>query len=108
MLSQGSCIYLARRIFIFAQQDKVILWTRVTPTDSGVRLKVVWEISFDNQFKQNLKTGMVETSKTDDFTVKVDAAGLQADTVYYYRFKFGNKEFHRLGRRKHYQHPPIK
>ncbi len=72
-------------------QDKVILWTRVTPTDSGVRLKVVWEISTDNQFKQNLKTGMVETSKTDDFTVKVDAAGLQADTVYYYRFKFGNK-----------------
>ncbi|RDF51973.1 alkaline phosphatase [Acinetobacter baumannii] len=34
---------------------------------------------------------MVGTSKTDDFTVKVDAAGLQADTVYYYRFKFGNK-----------------
>ncbi|MDN8575716.1 alkaline phosphatase D family protein [Acinetobacter baumannii] len=72
-------------------QDKVILWTRVTPTDSGMRLKVVWEISTDNQFKQNLKTGMVETSKTDDFTVKVDTAGLQADTVYYYRFKFGNK-----------------
>ncbi|WP_222609936.1 PhoD-like phosphatase N-terminal domain-containing protein [Klebsiella pneumoniae] len=72
-----------------------------------MRLKVVWEISTDNQFKQNLKTGMVETSKSDDFTVKVDAAGLQADTVYYYRFKLVIK-FHRLGRRKHYQHPPIK
>jgi len=72
-------------------QDKVILWTRLTPVDLGARLKVTWEIATDNQFKQNLKMGMVETSKTDDFTVKVDAAGLQANTIYYYRFRFGNK-----------------
>ncbi|MGB9038291.1 MAG: alkaline phosphatase D family protein [Acinetobacter calcoaceticus] len=72
-------------------QDKVILWTRLTPVDLSARLKVTWEIATDNQFKQNLKTGMVETTKTDDFTVKVDAAGLQANTIYYYRFRFGNK-----------------
>lgn len=72
-------------------QDKVILWTRLTPVDLSARLKVNWEIATDNQFKQNLKTGMVETTKTDDFTVKVDAAGLQANTIYYYRFRFGNK-----------------
>jgi alkaline phosphatase D len=35
-------------------QDKVILWTRLTPR-TLVRLKVVWEIATDNQFKQNLK-----------------------------------------------------
>lgn len=72
-------------------QYKVILWTRLTPVDLSARLKVTWEIATDNQFKQNLKTGMVETTKTDDFTVKVDAAGLQANTIYYYRFRFGNK-----------------
>ncbi|WP_336167641.1 alkaline phosphatase D family protein [Acinetobacter sp. 161(2023)] len=72
-------------------QDKVILWTRLTPLDLSVRLKLTWEIATDDQFKQNLKTGMVETSKTDDFTVKVDATGLQANTIYYYRFRFGNK-----------------
>jgi len=72
-------------------QDKVILWTRLTPVDLSARLKVTWEIATDNQFKQNLKTGVVETTKTDDFTVKVDAAGLQANTIYYYRFRFGNK-----------------
>ncbi|KJH61650.1 alkaline phosphatase D family protein [Acinetobacter calcoaceticus] len=72
-------------------QDKVILWTRLTPVDLSARLKVTWEIATDNQFKQNLKTGMVETTKTDDFTVKVDATGLQANTIYYYRFHFGNK-----------------
>ncbi|USP41267.1 alkaline phosphatase D family protein [Acinetobacter sp. XS-4] len=72
-------------------QDKVILWTRLTPVDISARLKVTWEIATDDQFKQNLKTGVVQTTKTDDFTVKVDATGLQADTIYYYRFHFGNK-----------------
>ncbi|MDX8255542.1 alkaline phosphatase D family protein [Acinetobacter pittii] len=71
-------------------QDRVILWTRVTPTDFGVRLKVTWEITTDNQFTQNLKTGTVQTTKTDDFTVKVDATGLEAGTTYYYRFRFGS------------------
>lgn len=72
-------------------QDKVILWTRLTPVDLSARLKVTWEIATDDQFKLNLKTGVVQTTKTDDFTVKVDAIGLQADTIYYYRFHFGNK-----------------
>lgn len=72
-------------------QDKVILWTRLTPVDLSARLKVAWEVATDDQFKLNLKTGVVQTTKTDDFTVKVDATGLQADTIYYYRFHFGNK-----------------
>ncbi|MFA2969009.1 alkaline phosphatase D family protein [Acinetobacter pittii] len=72
-------------------QDKVILWTRLTPVDLNARLRVTWEIATDDQFKQNLKTGTVQTTKTDDFTVKVDATGLQAGTIYYYRFRFGNK-----------------
>lgn len=72
-------------------QDKVILWTRLTPVDFSAPLKVTWEIATDDQFKQNLKTGTVETTKTDDFTVKVDATGLQAGTTYYYRFRFGSK-----------------
>ena len=72
-------------------QDKVILWTRLTPVELSARLKVTWEVATDDQFKLNLKTGVVQTTKTDDFTVKVDATGLQADTIYYYRFHFGNK-----------------
>lgn len=72
-------------------QNKVILWTRLTPVDFSAPLKVTWEIATDDQFKQNLKTGTVQTTKTDDFTVKVDATGLQAGTTYYYRFRFGSK-----------------
>lgn len=72
-------------------QDRVILWTRLTPLELNARLRVTWEIATDDQFKQNLKTGTVETTKTDDFTVKVDATGLQAGTTYFYRFRFGSK-----------------
>lgn len=72
-------------------QDRVILWTRLTPLVLNARLRVTWEIATDDQFKQNLKTGTVETTKTDDFTVKVDATGLQAGTTYFYRFRFGSK-----------------
>lgn len=72
-------------------QDRVILWTRLTPVDFSAPLKVTWEIATDDQFKQNLKTGTVQTAKTDDFTVKADATGLQAGTTYFYRFRFGSK-----------------
>lgn len=70
--------------------DRVILWTRLTPNDNAARLEVVWEISADQDFKQLVNTGKVQTNAAQDFTVKVDADRLQAGTEYYYRFRFGN------------------
>jgi len=72
-------------------QDRVILWTRLTPNETSARLQVTWELALDQQFKQIIKTDKVTTSASQDFTVKVDATGLRADTSYYYRFIFGNK-----------------
>ena len=72
-------------------QDRVILWTRLTPNEISARLQVTWELALDKQFKQIIKTDKVTTSASQDFTVKVDAMGLRADTSYYYRFIFGNK-----------------
>ena len=72
-------------------QDRVILWTRLTPNEISARLQVTWELALDKQFKQIIKTDKVTTSASQDFTVKVDATGLRADTSYYYRFIFGNK-----------------
>lgn len=63
----------------------VILWTRVTPNESGVVL-VVWEIDTDPDFSNPI-SGEVEARGAKDFTVKVEATGLQAGTVYHYRFK---------------------
>ncbi|AZM37879.1 alkaline phosphatase [Acinetobacter baumannii] len=72
-------------------QDRVILWTRLTPSDSSTRLQVTWEIALDQQFKQIIKTDKVTTAAAQDFTVKVDAIGLKPNQSYFYRFVFGDK-----------------
>ena len=72
-------------------QDRVILWTRLSPNDSSARLEVIWEIALDQQFKQIIKTNKVITTAAQDFTVKVDATGLLPNQRYFYRFRFGDK-----------------
>ncbi|WP_336944449.1 alkaline phosphatase D family protein [Acinetobacter modestus] len=72
-------------------QDRVILWTRLTPSDSSARLQVTCEIALDKQFKQIIKTDKVTTAAAQDFTVKVDATGLKSNQSYFYRFSFGDK-----------------
>lgn len=72
-------------------QDRVILWTRLTPNDSSARLEVTWEIALDQQFKQIIKTNKVITTAAQDFIVKVDATDLLPNQRYFYRFRFGDK-----------------
>ena len=66
-------------------QDRVILWTRLTPNDAVLVLQVSWEIVLlDNQFKQIIKTDKVLTiGRCKDFTVKVDVTGLKPDQSYF-------------------------
>ncbi|MGR2919563.1 alkaline phosphatase D family protein [Acinetobacter sp. 1125_18A] len=71
-------------------KDRVILWTRITPQDTSLRLEVVWEIATDDKFTQVINTGKVQTASAQDFTVKVDADKLKSGQAYYYRFKFGS------------------
>src|ERR1041385_1996573 len=54
-------------------QDRVILWTRVTPEDSTARIKVKWEVSESPDFKNIIASDTTSTSLHRDFTVKVDA-----------------------------------
>lgn len=68
-------------------QTQVIIWTRVTPSDSSARLEVLWEVAKDVDFKHIAATGKVLTTAAQDFTVKVDVTGLVAGQVYFYRFK---------------------
>lgn len=70
-------------------QDRVILWTRLTPTDQSARLEVVWEIASDANFTKIVNTGRVQTQQSQDFCVKVDADRLQAGQNYFYRFRYG-------------------
>jgi alkaline phosphatase D len=68
-------------------QDKVILWTKVTPDDaSSTQVDVAWVVALDDGFTNIVDEGITSTTSNSDFTVKIDMQGLSAGTVYYYRF----------------------
>ncbi|MDQ9010981.1 alkaline phosphatase D family protein [Acinetobacter gerneri] len=71
-------------------QDRIILWTRISPQDTATRLQINWEIAKDEKFNQLVNSGSVVTSSAQDFTVKIDANKLVAGQQYFYRFKYGN------------------
>jgi alkaline phosphatase D len=64
--------------------DRVILWTRITT--SAPSETVQWQIATDPNFTNVVNSGSVVTDASKDYTVKVDATGLQENTWYYYRF----------------------
>ncbi|RPA64433.1 alkaline phosphatase [Shewanella frigidimarina] len=68
--------------------DAVILWTRVTPDVEG-DITVSWEVAIDSNFSQVVTNGQTITNQNRDYTVKVDAVGLEAGQQYFYRFKAG-------------------
>ncbi|OEG72592.1 alkaline phosphatase [Shewanella colwelliana] len=68
--------------------SSIILWTRITP-EMDAETRVSWEIATDEAFSQLIGNGEMVTSQDRDYTVKVDAIGLDAGTRYYYRFKSG-------------------
>uniref|UniRef100_UPI001C218E73 ExeM/NucH family extracellular endonuclease n=1 Tax=Synechococcus sp. CCY 0621 TaxID=2815603 RepID=UPI001C218E73 len=72
--------------------DSVILWTRITPPAGFAGLvDVQWEVSRSAGFEAGsiVDSGVFTTSVARDWTVKVEADGLNADTVYHYRFRAG-------------------
>ncbi|MEL6686244.1 MAG: alkaline phosphatase D family protein [Pseudomonadota bacterium] len=65
--------------------NSVILWTRVS-VDADGPVSVVWEMDTDPDFSSPIR-GEVQARPAKDYTVKVEASGLQSGTVYYYRFR---------------------
>jgi len=68
--------------------ERVILWTRVTPASAGkagVAVKVL--VATDPALTQVVASTTVRTAAARDWTVKVDASGLEPATTYYYRFE---------------------
>jgi alkaline phosphatase D len=67
--------------------DRVMLWTRVSvPDDAASTVDVDWMIARDPRMSRVVGRGTARTSAERDFTVKVDAAGLDPASTYYYRF----------------------
>ena len=75
-----------------ALHDRVIIWTRVTPEKLTDSIVVQWFMSSDSIFSKNVNTGSYTTYPARDYTVKLDIAGLNPDTRYYYYFvAYGKK-----------------
>lgn len=67
--------------------DRVVLWTRVTPSGSTQQpIDVDWRIATDSALERVVARGSLQATAERDFTVKVDASGLDAGRVYYYAF----------------------
>lgn len=72
--------------------DRVILWTRVMPTDTpalNARVRVAWVVARDVAMTDIVARGSFATDALRDWTVKVDAGGLAPGQTYYYRFDSG-------------------
>ncbi|WP_083577192.1 alkaline phosphatase D family protein [Rhodococcus tukisamuensis] len=73
--------------------DRVIIWTRVTPSadalpGSGVgeAIALDWQVATDSQFTSVVRSGTVTATADSDHTAKVDVTGLKPATTYHYRF----------------------
>jgi alkaline phosphatase D len=69
--------------------DRVMLWTRVTPPEArsaAALFGVSWQIASDEALTQIVARGGTQTTEERDYTVKVDAGGLQPGRTYYYAF----------------------
>lgn len=71
--------------------DRVVLWTRVTPP-AAMPVDVRWRVATDAAFTQVIGTGTIQTSADRDFTVKVDAGGLQPGRPYFYAFEANGEQ----------------
>lgn len=68
--------------------DRVILWTRITPTaNDGATQAVRVLLARDPDFKSIVVDSFAETGPQRDYTVSVDPTGLAPRTTYYYRFQ---------------------
>jgi alkaline phosphatase D len=71
--------------------DRVMLWTRVSGIAAG-SVSVDYQVWSDPALTQPVAAGTASTDASRDYTVKVDVAGLQPGTSYYYRFNSGGME----------------
>jgi alkaline phosphatase D len=68
--------------------DRVILWTRITPETASSQLSVKWSVATDTLMENVVANGTFITGPERDYTVKIDASGLNADKWYYYQFEY--------------------
>lgn len=68
--------------------DAVVIWTRLTLPDPPASATVRWRVSTVAGFRDVVAQGSVVTGPERDWTVKVDVAGLDPGTTYFYDFAY--------------------
>jgi len=71
--------------------DRVILWTRVSDVKTDAA-PVRWVIAADPNLQNIVNQGVVTALAERDYTVKIDAQGLNPGCTYYYRFESAGEE----------------
>ena len=83
------------------QTDGVMLWTRAEPQNlQPDSVPVRLQLSQTPEFSELLLDSRLEAKAEDDFTLRVFADNLQADTRYYYRFLGAGGSISPTGRTK--------
>ncbi len=67
--------------------DRVILWTRISWPERSEPVSVRWQVARDPGLREEVASGRAEASAASDFTVKVDASGLEPGKTWFYRFE---------------------
>jgi len=71
-------------------QDRVIIWTRLTPEGAG-EVPVRWVVARDRDLKAVVQSGEIVTNAERDYTVKIDVVGLRPGQTLHYGFLVGNE-----------------
>jgi phosphodiesterase/alkaline phosphatase D-like protein len=69
-----------------ATSNDAILWTRALDSAAPAAVNLTAQVSTDSNFGTIAATFSASTDPAQDYTVKVDATGLQSNSTYYYRF----------------------
>ncbi len=77
----------------------VVFWTRAVPHDGEVEAFRLWlEVALDDGFERRVVREPVVSRAAQDYTVHARVAGLEPDTIYYYRFVTGVGDVSLTGR----------
>src|SRR5882762_6995404 len=72
-----------------ATSSDAVLWTRALDTNAPAATALTAQVTADPTFGTGVLTFSVSTDPAKDYTAKVTAGGLAANTRYYYRFTNG-------------------
>jgi alkaline phosphatase D len=68
-------------------QDRVVLWTRITPAAAGASIAYRWSLTPVDRRAGGSKSGRGVTGPERDYTAKVDVAGLTPGREYTFQFE---------------------